>query len=879
MAMLVRDKQKDRPPQIARTAFVPYPFLAAITMATRSPQPEERDASLSSLTASIETLHLAEQNSSTDPTKSVFGSVRGLLATIRDSNEQDYIKLGISCADVCQALDRGLDGRRTDELSRPLLGAIEKLTTAVAAIQKQVVQRGKQNRGSPSFHPRNDKDSIAAWGRDLDRVLLIFNTEFSFNNHLVLLDIRRDQIGQGGTAGRARSTQASAPLGELPPPRPRACFGRDGLIEQIVGLAEDLNPIALIGPGGIGKTSIALAVLHHDRVRERFGANRRFIRCDKFPVSRSNFLRRLSKVVGAGIENHEDLDSLRPFLSSEEMFIVLDNAESILDPQGADGKEIYRIVEELSQFSNISLTITSRITTVPPDCETLDVPTLSMEAAQDAFYRIYKRGGRSEAVSDILRQLDYHPLSVTLLATVAHQNKWDNGRLAREWEQRQTGVLRTEHSNSLAAAVELSLASPMFQDLGPDAREILGVVAFFPQGVDENNLGWLFPSISHINTIFDKFCILSLAYRSGGFITMLAPLRDYLRPTNPIQSLLLCKTKDLYSTRLAVEIDHNTPTFRGSRWITLEDVNVEHLFDIFTSIDTVSEDIWDTCSNFFWHLYYHKPRQTILRSKVERLPDDHPSKPICLFLLSRLFGLMGNHTELKSFLLRLLALHRKEENDLLIARTLRELSDANRMLYLLEEGIREAKEALEIMERVGGATDRAMCLDTLARLLLRNNQLDAAEDAISGAIDLWEKGQEYEMCRSHQTLGKMYYSKGEREKSIHHFEVALGIASRFEWHNRIFWIHYALAKLCYKEYELDEAQVHIAQAKLHAVDDKFCLGRAMEIQARIWLKQGRIEDARPEALGAKEIFEKFWAAGDLERVGNVIQRIERAMES
>ena len=51
--------------------------------------------------------------------------------SIQDSvvNEQDYVKLGLCCADVCQALDQGLNGRRADELSRPVLGAIEKLTT------------------------------------------------------------------------------------------------------------------------------------------------------------------------------------------------------------------------------------------------------------------------------------------------------------------------------------------------------------------------------------------------------------------------------------------------------------------------------------------------------------------------------------------------------------------------------------------------------------------------------------------------------------------------------------------------------------------------------------------------------------------------------
>ena len=44
------------------------------------------------------------------------------------ANKQDYVELGKSCGRVCQALDRGLNGRRSDELSESVLEAIEELT-------------------------------------------------------------------------------------------------------------------------------------------------------------------------------------------------------------------------------------------------------------------------------------------------------------------------------------------------------------------------------------------------------------------------------------------------------------------------------------------------------------------------------------------------------------------------------------------------------------------------------------------------------------------------------------------------------------------------------------------------------------------------------
>jgi tetratricopeptide (TPR) repeat protein len=417
----------------------------------------------------------------------------------------------------------------------------------------------------------------------------------------------------------------------------------------------------------------------------------------------------------------------------------------------------------------------------------------------------------------------------------------------------------------------------MFRELGPNARDLLGVVAFFPQGVDENNLDWLFPTISKRTGIFDTFCVLSLTYRSNGFVTMLAPLRDHLYPKDSRPSPRLRTTKEHYFRRLSVEIFPDRPGFDEAEWIMSEDVNIEHLLDNFISIDANSDEVWDVCYHFMEHLFWHKPRVVILGPKIEGFLDDCPSKAKCLSGLGRLFLEVGNNAESKRLLVHSLTLWRERGDDLQVAEALWRVSGVNRMLHLYNEGMQQVKEALEIYERLNDVSGQARSLCRLAYLLHDDGQFDAAEGVALQVINRFlGKTEQFQVCQCYRILGDIYSSKGETEKAIDRHETALEIASSFNWQDPLFWSNYSLAELFLDKGRFDDAWTRIEYAKSHAVNDAYNLGRGVELQARFWYRQPKFEEARSAALHAIDAFERLGATEDVERCRVLLWEIERA---
>ena len=312
-------------------------------------------------------------------------------------------------------------------------------------------------------------------------------------------------------------------------------------MDDILDLTDQVASTALFGSIGVGKSSVALSLLHHNRTEVKFGRNRHFMRCGDLTNSLDVFLERLSDAIG--INRTTEIEQLRSHLgSSPPLILLLDDVDSILDPLAPEAEDIFATIEEFGCYQHVCLLTTSRMYPEISGFHRVEVPTLSGSDARDAFYGLCHLD-RSAVIDDLIARLDFHPLSIDLLANSVRENNWDESALLKAWDGGQAGGPETRYRQGLRDAVELSFRSPTIQNLGTAAREVLKAIAAFPCGVEERTLENTFPGIVGIGLVVDVLCKFSLLYRQDEFVKMLSPFRFYFLDftPGPTQQGVICR--------------------------------------------------------------------------------------------------------------------------------------------------------------------------------------------------------------------------------------------------------------------------------------------------------------------------------------------------
>jgi Cdc6-like AAA superfamily ATPase len=116
------------------------------------------------------------------------------------------------------------------------------------------------------------------------------------------------------------------------PSEPKIFHGRQSEISKILHLFGQGTPrIAILGAGGMGKTSLARAIVHHGETTGRYEQHRFFVACDSAATQVE-----LAALIGAhlGLKPGKDLTHsiIQHFSSSPPSLLILDNLETLWEP-------------------------------------------------------------------------------------------------------------------------------------------------------------------------------------------------------------------------------------------------------------------------------------------------------------------------------------------------------------------------------------------------------------------------------------------------------------------------------------------------------------------------------------------------------------------
>ncbi|OJA13904.1 hypothetical protein AZE42_07844 [Rhizopogon vesiculosus] len=446
--------------------------------------------------------------------KGILGTIANVLNIVQ--NKSDFLAIAYKCEAITRALARATDGATDDGLRGTLGDALSELNLSVNRIYSEVASKKELKWWQRLFSVTIDRDQISGWEKDLDRILVLFNTEVITG---MAIGMKKLALGLNGNANANVNVLKFRPM--VPPSRPSMFYGR-----------------------GMGKSSLAKAILNEPPITEKFGDRRFFVTYDGLDPSSmtfETFMTRLAEALGTVVTGSDSMHQISAFLRSASALVVLDNAETFEEASGSPGlQKIPPAITEIANIPGVILILTSRSRRNAPDVAwlTKDVPPLDLNSAQAVFFRIYGGASRSHAEGEIeclLEALEFHPLSITILANAAQQNSWSPAMLLKRWNDRRSKLLDRGKGKlqSLSFTMQLSLSSPSIQDLGENGLRALTVIASLPQGLNDDLASDLLPSVPQIDNICDVLCTQSLIYRQGCFVKMLAPIRHYVQDSLP----------------------------------------------------------------------------------------------------------------------------------------------------------------------------------------------------------------------------------------------------------------------------------------------------------------------------------------------------------
>ncbi|KAJ6464913.1 P-loop containing nucleoside triphosphate hydrolase protein, partial [Mycena sanguinolenta] len=274
------------------------------------------------------------------------------------------------------------------------------------------------------------------------------------------------------------------------PAMPQIFHGRDSELMQIVQmLNQQCANIAILGPGGIGKTNLARAALHHPDVVAKY-EDRLFVSCESATTSLE-----IASAIGAhlGLKPGQNLTKsvLRSLAKKSTCLLILDNLETTWEPfESRNGTE--DLLSSLTDIPHLALIVTMRGAEHPSKVRWTrpflpPLAPLSLEAAQQTFNEIADNYHESKDINKLLQFTDNMPLAVDLMAhLVAYEGC---ASILARLETEKTLLLSegSDKRSSLDVSITLSLSSPRLAAQN-GAIDLLQLLSILPDGLSDVEL-------------------------------------------------------------------------------------------------------------------------------------------------------------------------------------------------------------------------------------------------------------------------------------------------------------------------------------------------------------------------------------------------------
>ncbi|KAJ7339154.1 P-loop containing nucleoside triphosphate hydrolase protein [Mycena albidolilacea] len=338
-------------------------------------------------------------------------------------------------------------------------------------------------------------------------------------------------------------SQTSSKSISMLPSEPKIFHGRESEFSDILKLLRGEAPrIAILGAGGMGKTSLARAIVHHAEISGKYAQHRYFIACN----STANKVE-LAALIGAhlGLKPGKDLTQavVQFLVTAPPSLLILDNLETVWEPTELHG-DIEEFLSLITDLKGLALIITTRGAERPAKVQwsrpfLLPLQPLKLQAAQQTFIDIAEDHHSPEDIEQVLSLTDNMPLAINLIAHLVDVEGCST--ILSRWEADRTSVISEGYDkrSNLDLSISMSLSSPRMNSV-LHAQDLLSLLPMLPDGLSDVELlqsKLPFEDIQNCKTTLIRTALAYLDDKKR--LRALIPIREYMRKRHPPRNELV----------------------------------------------------------------------------------------------------------------------------------------------------------------------------------------------------------------------------------------------------------------------------------------------------------------------------------------------------